>query len=87
MSEIYDVVIALGGTVTGEHGIGITKAPFLKKERPTALSTMLAIKKALDPENILNPGKWSSGRAASSPVSGIRAKIWIRSCRNRSASS
>jgi glycolate oxidase len=64
VSEIYDVVIALGGTVTGEHGIGITKAPFLKRERPTALSTMLAIKKALDPENILNPGKmvqWEGG--------------------------
>jgi glycolate oxidase len=64
VTEIYDVVIALGGTVTGEHGIGITKAPFLKKERPSALSTMLAIKKALDPDNILNPGKmaqWEGG--------------------------
>ncbi len=64
VSEIYDVVISLGGTVTGEHGIGITKAPFLKKERPTALSTMLNIKKALDPDNILNPGKlaqWEGG--------------------------
>jgi glycolate oxidase len=64
VGEIYDVVISLGGTVTGEHGIGITKAPYLKKERPTAISTMLAIKKALDPENILNPGKlvqWEGG--------------------------
>ena len=64
MSEIYDVVIALGGTVTGEHGIGITKAPFLKRERPSALASMRAIKKAMDPENIFNPGKmvqWEGG--------------------------
>jgi glycolate oxidase len=55
--EIFDVVLGLGGTVTGEHGVGIAKAPFMQKERQTLLSTMKKIKKALDPNNILNPGK------------------------------
>jgi glycolate oxidase len=57
VGEIFDTVIALGGTVTGEHGVGISKAPYFKKERPTAWETMNAIKQAMDPNNILNPGK------------------------------
>jgi glycolate oxidase len=64
VGEIYDAVIRLGGTVSGEHGIGISKAPYFKVERSSALSTMVAIKKALDPDNILNPGKmqeWEGG--------------------------
>ncbi|MFA5314151.1 MAG: FAD-binding oxidoreductase, partial [Methanomassiliicoccales archaeon] len=64
VSEIFSTVIRLGGTVTGEHGIGISKAPYLKQERPTAIATMLAIKRAMDPDNILNPGKmmeWEGG--------------------------
>jgi glycolate oxidase len=64
VGEIYDTVIRLGGTVSGEHGIGISKAPYFKKERSSALSTMVAIKKALDPDNIFNPGKmqeWEGG--------------------------
>lgn len=57
VNEIFDVCIALGGTVTGEHGVGISKAPNFKKERQSELSTIIAIKKAMDPKNILNPGK------------------------------
>ncbi|MEE9152119.1 MAG: FAD-binding oxidoreductase [Thermoplasmata archaeon] len=57
VSEIFDAVIALGGTVTGEHGVAISKAPYMQKERPTALATMKAIKRAIDPNNIMNPGK------------------------------
>jgi glycolate oxidase len=57
VKEVYDVVLKLGGTVTGEHGVGISKAPFMMKERKTATSTMKAIKQALDPNNIMNPGK------------------------------
>lgn len=57
VKEIFDAVLELGGTVTGEHGVAISKAPYMQTERPTALNTMKAIKKALDPNNIMNPGK------------------------------
>jgi glycolate oxidase len=57
VKEIFDAVLELGGTVTGEHGVAISKAPYMQKERPTALETMKAIKKAMDPNNIMNPGK------------------------------
>ena len=57
VSEIFDVCIELGGTVTGEHGVGISKAPDFQKERATELSTIRAIKQAFDPKYILNPGK------------------------------
>ena len=57
VNEIFDVCIELGGTVTGEHGVGISKAPNYMKERATELSTIKAIKQAMDPDNILNPGK------------------------------
>ncbi len=57
VNEIFDVCIALGGTVTGEHGVGISKAPNFMKERASEMSSIIAIKKAMDPENILNPGK------------------------------
>jgi glycolate oxidase len=57
VGQIYDKVLELGGTVTGEHGVSITKAPYMKKERADSLETMRRIKKALDPKNIMNPGK------------------------------
>ena len=57
VDEIFDVCIELGGTVTGEHGVGISKAPNYMKERQSELSSIIAIKKAMDPNNILNPGK------------------------------
>jgi glycolate oxidase len=57
VKEIYDVVLDLGGTTTGEHGIALTKAPFLHKERGPLIPTMRAIKKAMDPNNIMNPHK------------------------------
>jgi len=57
VDEIFDVCIELGGTVTGEHGVGISKAPNYQKERASELSSIRAIKKAFDPDNILNPGK------------------------------
>jgi glycolate oxidase len=51
-------VLALGGTLSGEHGIGITKAPYLPLEfDDTSLEIMRGIKRAFDPLNILNPGK------------------------------
>ncbi len=57
VDEIFDVCIKLGGTVTGEHGVGISKAPNFMQERASELSSIRAIKAAMDPENILNPGK------------------------------
>jgi glycolate oxidase len=56
--EIYDETIKLGGTVTGEHGIGLAKKEFLAKmiDIP-AMEMMKKIKQAIDPNNVLNPGK------------------------------
>lgn len=55
---LFKKVIALGGTITGEHGVGITKAPYLEMEIPRAsLQLMGRIKAAFDPAGILNPGK------------------------------
>lgn len=56
--EIFGATLDLGGTMSGEHGIGLTKAPFLDMElSPAQLAAMRAVKNALDPNNIMNPGK------------------------------
>ena len=58
VGAIFDRALALGGTLSGEHGIGIAKSKYMEKE--TGRATILysrRIKSALDPKNILNPGK------------------------------
>jgi len=56
--KLFEFVVRLGGTLSGEHGIGITKAEFVPLEvDETALAVMQKIKRVFDPNNILNPGK------------------------------
>ncbi|MBA2339735.1 MAG: glycolate oxidase subunit GlcD, partial [Pyrinomonadaceae bacterium] len=58
VGEIFAAAVELGGTISGEHGIGYTKAPYLDMALSSAtINAMKTIKRALDPNNILNPGK------------------------------
>ncbi|WP_299830370.1 FAD-binding oxidoreductase [uncultured Roseobacter sp.] len=57
VSWLNDLAISMDGTCTGEHGIGQGKRPYLVKELGEATEVMSAIKQALDPQNIMNPGK------------------------------
>lgn len=65
-------VVSLGGAISGEHGIGLAKTPFLRMQHsPAAIGAMQAVKRALDPKGVLNPGKmfevfevWKAPRVA-----------------------
>jgi D-lactate dehydrogenase (cytochrome) len=57
LDRLIERALAAGGTCTGEHGVGQGKIGYLAAEHGSALHAMIAIKKALDPLNILNPGK------------------------------
>jgi glycolate oxidase len=57
-ADLFKLAIELDGTLTGEHGIGLSKAPFMTLEHdPVAMDVMRSLKKLFDPNNILNPGK------------------------------
>jgi len=56
--EVFQAALDLGGTMSGEHGVGLAKQPYIPLElKPEQIAAMQAIKHALDPNNILNPGK------------------------------
>ncbi|MBC7946019.1 MAG: FAD-binding protein [Burkholderiales bacterium] len=58
LDQVFDLVLALNGTLSGEHGVGSEKRAFIAREiNPATLSLMKAIKRTFDPNNILNPGK------------------------------
>ena len=55
--QIVDIALEMGGTCTGEHGVGVGKRSALEKEHGEGVDLMRAIKHALDPRNLMNPGK------------------------------
>jgi FAD/FMN-containing dehydrogenase len=58
VKEIFKITLSLGGTISGEHGIGITKAPYLNMELgETEINIQKEIKKIFDPKGLLNTGK------------------------------
>jgi D-lactate dehydrogenase len=68
LAEVFDCVVALGGTLSGEHGVGLEKRDFVDREIPPAeLALMRAIKAQFDPKGILNPGKGLPLAAAQPP--------------------
>lgn len=57
LASVFELVLGLDGTLSGEHGIGVVKRPFVAQEiDPVSLRLMRAIKRQFDPRNILNPG-------------------------------
>jgi len=58
VQRLMETVVALDGAISGEHGIGLAKTPFVRlQHRPAQIRAMQAVKRALDPRGILNPGK------------------------------
>jgi len=55
--RLVERAIAMGGTCSGEHGVGLGKKKYLKAEHGEALEVMRSLKRALDPDNRMNPGK------------------------------
>ncbi len=55
--ELAEIALEMGGTITAEHGTGLARAPYIEKQLGPAMEVMRSIKKALDPNGILNPGK------------------------------
>ncbi len=66
VADLFKLTVELNGTLTGEHGIGISKAPFMNLEHDTVeMETMRTVKQVFDPNNILNPGKMGLGISGS----------------------
>ena len=56
-NKLIDKTLELNGTITGEHGVGLHKKKYLLKEHPDNIPLMKTIKRSVDPNNIMNPGK------------------------------
>lgn len=69
--EAFELTWRLGGTITGEHGDGVLRAPYLRRQYPESYEVMAAVKRALDPDGILNPGAVISD-AATFPGDSLR---------------
>jgi FAD/FMN-containing dehydrogenase/Fe-S oxidoreductase len=69
--EAFELTWRLGGTITAEHGDGILRAPYLKRQYPGSWPTMAAVKRLFDPDGVLNPGNVVTD-AASFPAEHIR---------------
>lgn len=64
MDEIVEYALSVGGTLSGEHGIGLSKAKYLPQQlSATSLNLMRAIKRTFDPRGILNPGSFLDGKS------------------------
>ena len=59
--ELAELALEMGGTITAEHGTGLARAPYIERQLGPAIEVMRSIKKALDPNNILNPGQDGAG--------------------------
>jgi len=58
VEELFELTVRFGGSITGEHGVGVTKKPFLKRQLgKTGLELVKGVKKLFDPKNLFNPGK------------------------------
>jgi D-lactate dehydrogenase len=68
LGEVFDLVLRLGGTLSGEHGVGREKRAYVSREiDPAALGLMRGIKRVFDPGNILNPGKLFPDESGAAP--------------------
>lgn len=56
-NRMAERALSVGGTITGEHGVGVGKRPLMRAQHGEAIAVMAAIKQALDPQGIMNPGK------------------------------
>ena len=56
-NKLVEKALSFEGTITGEHGIGMHKKEYLLKQHPDNVPLMRSIKKTIDPNNIMNPGK------------------------------
>ncbi|HUY92459.1 MAG TPA: anaerobic glycerol-3-phosphate dehydrogenase subunit C [Pirellulales bacterium] len=60
-SDLYELVFAVGGTISGEHGAGLSRTPFIRRQTGELYDAYCEVKRIFDPEGVLNPGKIVNG--------------------------